>query len=67
MKKGKVNLGPQGEILDVGGVAKLLRISKYGVYKLAREGKIPGLYIGNKWRFSKSKILEEMGKPSPKK
>ncbi|MBA7532968.1 hypothetical protein ES705_25203 [subsurface metagenome] len=67
MKKDKVNLGPEEEILDVGGVAKLLKISNYGVYKLAKEGKIPGLYIGNKWRFSKAKIIETMGKPSPKK
>ena len=54
------------EILTVSETAKLLRISRYATYKLAKEGKIPAFWIGNKWRFNKAKVLEAVGKGSPK-
>jgi len=44
------------KVLTVKEVAKYLKLSERSIYKLAREGKIPGTKIGNKWRFDKRKV-----------
>lgn len=46
------------EILDVNAAAKYLNITRATLYKLAKEGKIPGLKIGGQWRFSKDRLDE---------
>ena len=52
------------EILDVNAAAKYLNITRATLYKLAKEGKIPGLKIGGQWRFSKDR-LDELFAMSP--
>jgi excisionase family DNA binding protein len=42
------------EILTTGQVAKLLKIHRVTVGKLAQRGEIPGWRVGRNWRFLKS-------------
>lgn len=37
-------------------LAKYLRLSRIMIYKLAQQGRIPGVKIGRVWRFSKGEI-----------
>ncbi len=46
------------EILDVNAAAKYLNITRATLYKLAKEGKVPGLKVGGQWRFSKDRLDE---------
>jgi excisionase family DNA binding protein len=45
------------EILTAGEVAELLQIHPRTVYKLVKEGSIPGRKFGGGWRFSRNEIL----------
>jgi excisionase family DNA binding protein len=45
------------EILTASEVAELLQIHPRTVYKLVKEGSIPGRKFGGGWRFSRSDIL----------
>ncbi len=45
------------DILTVEEAAELLRIPRSSVYKLAQEGKIPGLKVGRHWRFHRQTLL----------
>ena len=42
------------EILTAGEVAELLQIHPRTVYKLVKEGSIPGRKFGGGWRFSRN-------------
>src|SRR5437016_12770298 len=57
------------EILTAGEVAELLQIHPRTVYKLVKEGSIPGRKFGGGWRFSKgeprNRQLEIMQMISP--
>jgi excisionase family DNA binding protein len=44
------------EILTVGEVAKLMRVSRDTVYRLAVAGELPGRRVGRIWRFPKDAI-----------
>ena len=44
------------EILTIEQAAEFLQLSKRSVYKLLREGEIPGRKILNKWRFEKENL-----------
>jgi len=46
------------EILTAGQVAKLLKIHRVTVRKLAQRGVIPGWRVGKSWRFSKSELTK---------
>ena len=46
------------EILTAGEVAELLQIHPRTVYKLVKDGSIPGRKFGGGWRFSRSDVLE---------
>ena len=46
-----------GEILTASQVADLLQVHLRTVYKLVRQGSIPGRKFGGGWRFSKDEIL----------
>ena len=39
-------------------VARYLKLNKITVYKYAQQGRIPGIKIGNRWRFDREKIEE---------
>ena len=44
------------EILTIEQAADYLQIGKRSIYKLAKEGKIPGKKVLNKWRFEKKSL-----------
>ena len=43
-------------VLTIEEVARYLRINVRSVYKLVREGKLPGVKVLNKWRFDREQI-----------
>jgi len=45
------------ELLTASQVADLLQVHLRTVYKLVRQGTIPGRKFGGGWRFSKGQIL----------
>ena len=45
------------ELLTASQVADLLQVHLRTVYKLVRQGSIPGRKFGGGWRFSKGEIL----------
>ena len=45
------------EILTVGQVSKFLKLHQRTIYKLVRNGIIPGRRVGKKWRFLRSEIM----------
>lgn len=50
------------EIMTVAEVADYLRLNEATVYRLAQQGKLPGVKLGRQWRFKKEAIdqmLEE--------
>jgi excisionase family DNA binding protein len=49
--------GAMDEILTASEVAELLQIHPRTVYKLVKEGSIPGRKFGGGWRFSRNEIL----------
>jgi excisionase family DNA binding protein len=46
------------EILTVSQVSKLLKLHQRTIYKLVRNGMIPGRRVGKKWRFLRSEIMK---------
>ncbi len=44
------------EILTIEEAAGFLQIGKRSLYKLAKQGKVPGKKILNKWRFEKESL-----------
>lgn len=53
-------------ILTVQEVADYLRVAQSTVYRLAKEGKLPGRKIGGMWRFSRKELDRWVQKPSGK-
>ncbi len=48
------------ELLNVEGVAKVLQLHAMTVYRLVREGKLPGFKVGGRWRFHRSALEDWM-------
>lgn len=46
----------QKEILTIEEAAAYLQIGRRSLYRLAKEGKIPGKKILNKWRFARESL-----------
>jgi len=46
------------EILTIEEAASYLQIGKRSIYKLAKDGKIPGKKVLNKWRFEKESLRQ---------
>lgn len=44
------------EILTIEEAAAYLQVGKRSIYKLVKDGKIPGKKILNKWRFEKASL-----------
>jgi len=44
------------EILKIEQVAELLHLHVMTVYRLAKEGKLPGFKVGGRWRFQKDTL-----------
>ncbi len=54
-------------IMTIDDLSIYLKISKETIYKMVQKRKIPGLKIGNQWRFKKTTIdkwIEESEKLS---
>jgi excisionase family DNA binding protein len=45
------------EILTASQVADLLQVHPRTIYKLVKQGSIPGRKFGGSWRFNKNEIL----------
>ena len=53
-------------ILTAEEVSEWLQMSLYTVYKLAKDGKLPGRKVGERWLFREDLILEHLaGAPEP--
>ena len=53
------------DVMTLNEVADYLRIPRSTVYKLVREGRIPGQKVGRQWRFRRDTIdrwLDEGGR-----
>jgi len=46
------------EYLTIPEVAELLRITERTAYSLAREGKLPAMKVGNRWRVARATLEE---------
>jgi excisionase family DNA binding protein len=53
-----------GDLLTVQEVSQYLRKSKSTIYRLTREGRLPGKKIGGTWRYSRRRI-DELFRPAP--
>jgi excisionase family DNA binding protein len=61
MRRKNKELDSDTSILTADEVADYLKLSKITVYKLAKQGAIPGFRVGGSWRFNKS-FIERMMK-----
>ena len=52
----KKKLKDSPEILTVKQLADYLQMDEHTIYRLAKNGKIPGTKIGAEWRFKKNLI-----------
>jgi excisionase family DNA binding protein len=52
------------EILTASQVADLLQLHPRTVYKLVKQGSIPGKKFGGGWRFNRSEIVGLISMPS---
>jgi len=48
----------EDDVIDAVAVAKLLKIHPVTVRLKAAAGEIPGRQIGNRWRFSRTRLIE---------
>lgn len=48
------------DVMTTDELAAYLKLSKSSLYPFARAGKVPGVKIGEQWRFQKSAIDEWM-------
>lgn len=58
-KEYEMTVATDTQIFDIGEAANFLNIKKYTLYRLVKNGKVPGTKIGGQWRFSRA-VLEEL-------
>jgi excisionase family DNA binding protein len=46
------------DIMTASELAEYLRLNEVTIYRLAQDGKLPGLKVGRQWRFKKEVIDE---------
>ena len=54
----------QDTVMDIGDLAKYLKLSTSTLYKLCAEGKVPGTKVGRHWRFHRAVIDQWLGHES---
>jgi excisionase family DNA binding protein len=54
------------DVLDIAGIAALLRVNKFTAYRLCETGDFPARKIGREWRASKAAILRWLDKSTDK-
>lgn len=47
---------PAPEVKSVDDLVAYLHVHKSSIYKLSRDGKVPGRMVGRHWRFHKSAV-----------
>lgn len=52
------------DVLDLEEVAKWLHVNPWTIYRLVKEGKIPGFKVGNQWRFKRDTLERWMDRQS---
>ncbi len=57
-KEGKGASSPT--VMTVEEVARYVRLHPSTIYRLAREGILPGVKVGSQWRFNKERIEQWM-------
>jgi len=55
------------KVLTLNEVAEYLRIPRSTTYKLAQEGKIPGVKVGRHWRFHREAVDGWLRRGEPSK
>lgn len=55
------------KVMDVGGLARYLSLSRSTVYKLAQEGALPGHKVGKHWRFRRETVNNWLDAEHPPK
>jgi excisionase family DNA binding protein len=64
--KAASTLASAEQILTITELAAYLRVHPTTIYRLLREGGIPGFRVGNSWRFSQSAVEKwERGRTAP--
>lgn len=51
------------EAVGIPEIARMLKVSRDTVYRLAGSGRIPGFKVGGQWRFFPSKIRDYLSSP----
>ena len=46
----------QDSVMTIGELSKYLKISTSTLYKLAKDGRLPGQKVGRHWRFHKDSV-----------
>ena len=60
MRRKNKEMNNDSFILTADEVAGYLKLSKITIYKLAKDGALPGFRVGGSWRFSKANIEKLM-------
>jgi len=55
------------DVMTIDELAAYLKLSKSSLYQFARAGKVPGIKIGQQWRFRKTVIDRWMDEREKKK
>lgn len=50
-------------LLDIPGIAAVLKVSPNTVYRMARAGEIPSIKVRRAWRFDEAEVLAHLRKP----
>jgi len=59
-------MASSAEILTIAELSAHLRVHPTTIYRLLREGRIPGFRVGSAWRFSRAAIeIWEHGQADP--
>lgn len=48
------------ELLTLDELAAFLKVSRDTVYRMAQQKRIPGVKVGNQWRFAKVEVMEAL-------
>jgi excisionase family DNA binding protein len=63
----KAQSNTEVQILNVSELSEYLHIHKTTIYRMLREGRLPGFRIGSDWRFSVEAIEQWQSDQSQKK
>lgn len=58
MQANEVTQQSESDVIDAAGAAKILKVHPVTIRLKAAAGEIPGRRVGNRWRFSKRRIIE---------